>query len=121
VEWAAVVGRLRGRKRLASVLTEVQPISLTVDTLTLEVKNGNAFVRDTLEDPDTYNLITDAAAESLGRRLQIDYRFAAPSSLRLEPVEPRPAPMVPLRLRDHPLVRDALSIFGGTIVREVSP
>ncbi|MBI2458057.1 MAG: DNA polymerase III subunit gamma/tau, partial [candidate division NC10 bacterium] len=65
--WAATVGRLRGRKRLASVLSEVRPVSLEADTLTLEVRNGNAFVRDTLEDPETRRLIADAAAESFGR------------------------------------------------------
>jgi DNA polymerase III gamma/tau subunit len=121
VEWAAVVGRLRGRKRLASVLTEVRPAALTAETLSLEVKNGNAFIRDTLEDPDTRKLIADAAAESLGRRLRIEYHFAAPSSPGAELAEPRRAPIVAPRLRDHPLVRDALSMFGGTIVHEISP
>ncbi len=120
VGWAAVVGRLRGRKRLASVLTEVEPIALTGDTLTLEVKNGNAFVRDTLEDPDTRRLIADAAAEAFGRRLRIEYRFATPPPLRLEPVETRRVPASTPRSRDHPLVREALGLFGGAIVREVA-
>ncbi|MGD0265010.1 MAG: DNA polymerase III subunit gamma/tau [Candidatus Methylomirabilota bacterium] len=120
VGWAAVVGRLRGRKRLASVLTEVEPIALTGDTLTLEVKNGNAFVRDTLEDPDTRRLIADAAAEAFGRRLRIEYRFATPPPPRLEPVETRRVPASTPRSRDHPLVREALGLFGGAIVREVA-
>jgi len=120
-EWAAVVGRLRGRKRLASVLTEVRPAGLTAEALSLEVKNGNAFIRDTLEDPDTRKLIADAAAESLGRRLRIEYHFAAPSSPGPELAEPRRASAAALRLREHPLVRDALSMFGGTIVHEISP
>jgi DNA polymerase-3 subunit gamma/tau len=120
VGWAAVVGRLRGRKRLASVLTEVEPIALTGDTLTLEVKNGNAFVRDTLEDPDTRRLIADAAAEAFGRRLRIEYRFAASPAPRLEPVETRWVPASTPRSRDHPLVREALGLFGGAIVREVA-
>ena len=120
VGWAAVVGRLRGRKRLASVLTEVEPIALTGDTLTLEVKNGNAFVRDTLEDPDTRRLIADAAAEAFGRRLRIEYRFAASPAPRLEPVQTRWVPASTPRSRDHPLVREALGLFGGAIVREVA-
>ena len=120
VGWAAVVGRLRGRKRLASVLTEVEPIALTDDTLTLEVKNGNAFVRDTLEDPDTRRLIADAAAEAFGRRLRIEYRFAASLAPRLEPVETRRVPASTPRSRDHPLVREALGLFGGAVVREVA-
>ncbi len=117
--WEATVGRLRGRKRLASVLTEVRPVSLEADTLTLEVRNGNAFVRDTLEDPETRRLIADAAAESFGRRLRIEYRFAAAPPPRLEAAV-RSAPPASPRVRDHPLVREALSLFGGTVVREVS-
>jgi DNA polymerase-3 subunit gamma/tau len=120
VGWAAVVGRLRGRKRLASVLTEVEPTGLTADTLTLDVKNGNAFVRDTLEDSDTRRLIADAAAEAFGRRLRIEYRFATPPPPRLEPVETRRAPAATPRGRDHPLVREALGLFGGAVVREVA-
>jgi DNA polymerase-3 subunit gamma/tau len=122
VGWAAVVGRLRGRKRLASVLTEVEPAGLTDDTLTLEVKNGNAFIRDTLEEPDTRKLVADAAAEAFGRRLRIDYRFVsvpAPSASRLEPVEPRRG--APSRAAgEHPLVREALALFGGVLVRDVA-
>jgi DNA polymerase-3 subunit gamma/tau len=118
--WAALVGRLRGRKRLASVLTEVQPVGLEAETLTLEVMNGNAFVRDTLEDPESRKVIADAAAESYGRRLRVEYRFAAPPPPRPEPLaEVRRAPASPPRVRDHPLVREALDLFGGTVVREV--
>lgn len=118
--WAALVGRLRGRKRLASVLTEVQPAGLEAETLTLEVKNGNAFVRDTLEDAETRRLIADAAAEGYGRRLRVEYRFAAPPPARLDPVgEVRRPPAAPPGVRDHPLVREALDLFGGTVVREV--
>jgi hypothetical protein len=117
--WAAAVGRLRGRKRLASVLAEVQPAALGTDTLTLEVANGNAFVRDTLEDLDTRRVIAEAAAEAFGRRLRIEYRFAAAPPPRLEPADARRAPGAPSRVRDHPLVREALALFGGTVVREL--
>ena len=120
VGWAAVVGRLRGRKRLASVLTEVEPVGPGADTLTLEVKNGNAFVRDTLEDPDTRKLIADAAAEAFGRRLRIEYRFATPPAPHLEGAETRRAAAAPSRGRDHPLVREALGLFGGAVVREAA-
>jgi DNA polymerase-3 subunit gamma/tau len=118
--WAALVSRLRGRKRLASVLTEVQPAGLEDETLTLEVKNGNAFVRDTLEDAETRRLIADAAIEGYGRRLRVEYRFTAPPPPRLDLVgEVRRVPATPPRVREHPLVREALDLFGGTVVREV--
>jgi hypothetical protein len=121
VGWAAVVGRLRGRKRLASVLTEVEPADLTADTLTLEVRNGNAFVRDTLEDPDTRQVIAAAATEAFGRRLRMDFRFTTPPVPRLEPVEIRRPAAGPPPGRDHPLVREALSLFGGAVLRDVAP
>jgi hypothetical protein len=117
VGWAGAVGRLRGRKRLASVLTEVKPVSLEGDALTLEVANGNAFIRDTLEDADARRLIADAAVESFGRRLRLEFRFVAAAAPRPEVVEPRrSAGSAPVR--DHPLVREALAVFGGTIVRD---
>ena len=115
VGWAAVVGRLRGRKRLASVLTEVVPEATSEDTLSLEVKNGNAFIRDTLQDPDTRKLIADAAAEAFGRRLRIDYRFVAPPD-QPPAIQGAAAP----RAGEHPLVRDALELFGGAVVRETA-
>jgi DNA polymerase-3 subunit gamma/tau len=118
--WAAVVAALRGRKRLASVLTEVQPASLEADRLTLEVANGNAFIRDTLEDPDARMLIADNVAQTFGRRLRVEYRFAAALPPRRESPEPVRAAPVSSRLGDHPLVREALSLFGGAVVREES-
>jgi hypothetical protein len=102
-------------------LTEVQPGGISPDALTLEVVNGNAFVRDTLEDPDTRRLIADAAAEAFGRRLRIEYRFAAPPAPRPEPPEARRSPGGPPRVRDHPLVREALTLFGGRLVGESFP
>ena len=120
VGWAGAVGRLRGRKRLASVLTEVEPTRVTLDTLTLDVKNGNAYVRDTLEDPDTRKLIGDATAEAFGRRMRIEYHFTTPPPPRLEPVETHPAPAPVPRGREHPLVREALNLFGGAIVHEAA-
>lgn len=118
VGWAGVVGRLRGRKRLASVLTEVEPVGLSADTLTLEVKNGNAFVRDTLEDPDTRKLLAEAAAEAFGRRVRTEFHFVTPPPPHLDPVETRRVAAPPPYGRDHPLVREALSLFGGAVVRE---
>jgi hypothetical protein len=115
--WTATVERLRGRKRLASVLAAVQSAALEEDRLTLEVANGNAFVRDTLEDPEARQLIAETAAQTFGRRVRLEYRFAAVEAPRLEPVESPPLPGSQ-NMRDHPLVREALNLFGGTLVRE---
>jgi hypothetical protein len=117
VGWAGAVGRLRGRKRLASVLTEVKPAGIEGDTLTLEVANGNAFIRDTLEDVDARRLIADAVAASFEQRLRLEYRFVAAPAPRLEVVEPQRPAAGPPPAREHPLVREALAVFGGTIVR----
>ena len=115
--WARAVGRLRGRKRLASVLAEVKPVSIEGDTLMLEVANGNAFIRDTLEDADARRIIAEAVAESFERRLRLEYRFVAALAPRLEAVEPGRPAAGPPSSREHPLVREALEVFGGTIVR----
>lgn len=114
--WDATVTRLRGRKRLASVLAEVRPAGREADRLLLEVPNGNAFVRETLEDPETRKLLGETASATFGARLRVEYRFVAadPTS---PPVSPNGAASE-VRPQDHPLVREALSLFGGTIVRE---
>jgi hypothetical protein len=96
----------------------VEPGDSSAEALILEVKDGNAFVRDTLQDPDTRKLIADAAAEAFGRRLRIEYRFAASPAPRLEAMETRRAGAPPPRGREDPLVREALTLFGGTVVRE---
>jgi DNA polymerase III subunit gamma/tau len=115
--WAATVGRLQGRKRLASVLAEVQAATLEEDRLTLEVANGNAFVRDTLEDQETRRLIAETACQTFGRRLRLEYRFVVSAAPRQEPAG-TPASPGSADIRDHPLVREALNLFGGSIVRE---
>ncbi|MFA5026277.1 MAG: DNA polymerase III subunit gamma/tau [Candidatus Methylomirabilota bacterium] len=108
--WAGVLDRLRGRKRLATVLQDAKPAELSPDRLTVEVPNGNAYIRDTLEDPETRRLIGEAATAAFGRRLRLEYRFvaAAPGA------NGGGAP-----LRDHPLVQEALRVLGGAVVREV--
>jgi hypothetical protein len=114
-----MVSRLKGRKRLASVLAEVKPVGRDGDRFVLEVPNGNAFVRDTLEDPETRQLLGETASSTFGDRLRVEYRFIA-----AEPAATPSSPAVQegarseVRPQDHPLVQEALSLFGGTIVRE---
>jgi hypothetical protein len=104
---------------LASVLAEVRPASREEDRLVLEVPNGNAFVRDTLEDPETRQLLGETASATFGGRLRVEYRFIA-----AEPMAGRSAvsdgARYEMRLQDHPLIQEALSLFGGTIVRETA-
>ncbi len=118
-KWETAVGRLKGRKRLASVLAEVRLASREGDRLVLEVPNGNAFVRDTLEDPETRQLLGETASSIFGGRLRVEYRFVAGEPA---PAAPAVADAVPgeVRFQDHPLVQEALSLFGGTIVRETA-
>ena len=118
-KWETAVARLRGRKRLASVLAEVRPASQEGDRLVLEIPNGNAFVRDTLEDPETRQLLGETVSAVFGGRLRVEYRFIA--------AEPMPGQSAvsdgarsEVRLQDHPLIQEALSLFGGTIVRETA-
>ena len=76
-------------------------------------------MRDTLEDPETRQLLGETASATFGNRLRVEYRFVA--------AEPMPgssavadAARSEIRLQDHPLVQEALSLFGGTIVRETA-
>jgi DNA polymerase-3 subunit gamma/tau len=114
--WGNVVAQLKGRKRLASVLAEVRPAGREADRLLLEVPNGNAFVRETLEDPETRKLLGETASATFGSRLRVEYRFVAPDPTLLS----IPDTATAARPQDDPLVREALSLFGGTIVREMA-
>ena len=114
--WEATVQRLKGRKRVASVLSEVRPIGVEADRLLLEVPNGNAFVRDTLEDQETRRLLGENVSAAFGIRLRVEYRFVAtahPSAADPGATEGASGG----RLQDHPLVREALNLFGGTVIR----
>jgi hypothetical protein len=117
--WEAAVARLKGRKRLASVLAEVRPAGQEADRLFLEVPNGNAFVRDTLEDPETRKLLGETASTAFGSRLRVEYRFVAADPAAAAPAAPYGAAS-DARPQEHPLVQEALSLFGGTVVRDVA-
>jgi DNA polymerase-3 subunit gamma/tau len=113
--WASAIESLRSRKRLASVLAEVKPVAIEGDRLILEVPNGNAFVRDTLEDVETRRALGEAASATYGGRIRVEYRFtAADPALGSAPAL---AGRGPAPLQDHPLVREALILFGGSVVR----
>ncbi len=115
--WTAMLGRLRGRKRLASVLEDAQAVEISGDCLVLAVPNGNAYIRETLEDPETRRILGEAAAAAFGRRIRAEYRFVAPVEGGAR-VAPDGGGSEAARLRDHPLVREALNLFGGSVIRE---
>jgi DNA polymerase-3 subunit gamma/tau len=117
--WEGTVARLKGRKRVASVLSEVRPIGVEGDRLLLEVPNGNAFVRDMLEDQETRRLLGETASAAFGSRLRVEYRFVA--AAYPPPADPTSSEGAGgARPQDHPLVREALNLFGGTVVRELA-
>jgi DNA polymerase-3 subunit gamma/tau len=115
--WDATVARLKGRKRLASVLAEVRPARLEADRLVLRVPNGNAFVRDTLEELEARKLLGETASAAFGSRLRVEYEFAAAEPTSSAVTTGASAGAHETRPQDHPLVQEALSLFGGTIVR----
>jgi hypothetical protein len=114
--WASALDRLRGRKRLASVLLDARPLELEEDRLTIAVPNGNAYIRDTLEDVETRRLISETATAVFGRRLRLEYRYVEGGK---PPAGGESSEGAAARLRDHPLVQEALGLLGGSVVREI--
>ncbi|MFQ5839508.1 MAG: DNA polymerase III subunit gamma/tau [Candidatus Methylomirabilales bacterium] len=109
--WRTVKERVGRRKQsLAPLLDEAVEVSLEADTLTITFANGTSFARSLLEDLEIKKLVADVAAAVFGRRLQVACRFVSGAS-RPTPKTERPAP-------DHPLVREALQLFEGTILEE---
>jgi DNA polymerase-3 subunit gamma/tau len=115
--WDATVTRLKGRKRLASVLAEVRPARLEADRLVLRVPNGNAFVRDTLEEHEARKVLGETASAAFGARLRVEYEFAPAEPASSTAASSTTAGVAEVRPQDHPLIQEALSLFGGTIVR----
>ena len=124
--WADVKRRVERQKRLATLLEEVQEVRLEGETLVLVFPNGNTFSRMTLEDPESRQLVNAAAAAAFGRRLAVEYRFLPPpprgaAAEGLAPParvpEPESAnPAAPADPAEHPLVREALRLFGGHLL-----
>jgi DNA polymerase-3 subunit gamma/tau len=110
--WQAAVERLATRKRLASVLSEVRLAGVEGDRFVLEVPNGNAFMRDSLEDPQTKRLLIETVGQVLGGPVRLEYRFIA-ATLQANGAAESRSRMTP---EQHPLVREALDVLGGTIV-----
>jgi len=111
--WQAAAERLRSRKRLASVLQEVRLVGAEGDRVLLEVPNGNAFLRDSLEDVQTRRLLSETLSQTSGRTVRVEYRFIAATHPAPEASATRSGSR-----SEHPVVREALSVLGGTVVPE---
>jgi DNA polymerase-3 subunit gamma/tau len=106
--WHEVRRRIGSERRSLGVLLAEAEVALEGETLTLTFANGNHFARSTLEDPEVRSLLASTISTVYGRRLQVAYRFL-PSAGKQEEAARMPA-------RNHPLVREALEVFGGRIV-----
>jgi hypothetical protein len=83
----------------------------------LRVPNGNAFVRDTLEEHEARKVLGETASAAFGARLRVEYEFAPAEPASSTAASSTTAGVAEVRPQDHPLIQEALSLFGGTIVR----
>lgn len=104
--WQEVRRRIGVERRSLAVLLDEAEVTLEGETLILTFANGNHFSRSTLEDPEVRNLVVSTVSAVFGRRFQVDYRFLPPGVGRPDHVS----------ARDHPLVREALEMFGGRVI-----
>jgi DNA polymerase-3 subunit gamma/tau len=142
--WVRVTRLLERKKRsLATLLGEAKGVTLEGDRLIVMLENGTTFARSTLDDPEHRRLVAVAAAEAFGRPLTVEYRFqsSSPASTGSDstqlttgqgelPQPPRSGeahrkPRDPQQmassdqeaLRRHPMVRRAVELFDGQVVR----
>lgn len=108
--WQEVQRRIAMERRSLAVLLAEAEVTLEEETLTLTFANGNHFSRSTLEDPEVRNLVASTISAVFGQRLQVKYHFLPPEVERPS----RQSARTPAR--NHPLVREALEMFGGRIV-----
>ncbi len=118
--WADAKRRLARQKRLATLLEEVQEVRLEEETLVLVFPDGNTFSRMTLEDPENRRLVGGAVEGAFGRRLAVEYRFLSAPPRAASPGRP-PEPegahrAPPADPASHPLVQEALRLFGGRLL-----
>ena len=107
--WHEVRRRIGSERRSLGVLLAEAEVTLEGETLTLTFANGNHFARSTLEDPEVRSLLASTISAVYGRRLQVAYRFLPSAAGKREESARMPA-------RSHPLVREALEVFGGRVV-----
>ena len=107
--WHEVRRRIGSERRSLGVLLAEAEVTLEGETLTLTFANGNHFARSTLEDPEVRSLLASTVSAVYGRRLQVAYRFLPLAAGKREEPARMPA-------RSHPLVREALEVFGGRVV-----
>ena len=109
-KWQEVRRRVEAKRRaLGGLLVEAE-VTLEGEMLTLTFANGNHFSRSTLEDPEVRHLIATVASEVFGQQIRLHYRFLTSEAQGRgrEPAQTSP--------KNHPLVQEALEIFGGRIV-----
>ncbi|MFQ5802736.1 MAG: DNA polymerase III subunit gamma/tau [Candidatus Methylomirabilales bacterium] len=109
-QWQEVQRRIGVERRSLAVLLAEAEVALEGETLTLTFANGNHFSRSTLEDPEIRSLVSSTISAVFGKRLHVKYHFLAPEVGRPN----QQSAWTPAR--NHPLVREALEMFGGRIV-----
>ncbi|MFQ5848246.1 MAG: DNA polymerase III subunit gamma/tau [Candidatus Methylomirabilales bacterium] len=109
-QWDEVQRRIGVERRSLAVLLAEAEVALEGETLTLTFTNGNHFYRSTLEDPEVRNLVAATASAVFGRHLHVTYRFLPAAGGKPEGEPAR------ISARNHPMVQEALELFGGRIV-----
>lgn len=117
--WAKLKKELEGKGwPLASLAERVKEVALEGEALLLFVEGRSPIVKATLENGETLTRLETLVAEAFGQKLSVECRSLEKG------VKRRARPAASLggsKASEHPLVKEALELFEGHVVKEKGP
>jgi DNA polymerase-3 subunit gamma/tau len=124
--WRAILDRVRALKpALASVLEHAMPLAMSAERVMLGFDARDSFLAGQAKEPDALEILTREVRAHFGRPTEVALDLSArasPGTLTVAAIEAerRAAREEEARqaVAKHPLVREALTVFGAEL-REV--
>lgn len=129
--WNSVINCIKAKKiSVASYLEEGYPMNLESDTLSVGLPKELQFHKEMLELPENRRLIEEAMREALKLDLKVTFTLVEPVTMRgrvlnnissvkmNEEAEPGQQQAEPRRLEADPIIKLALEVFEGQILKE---
>ncbi len=124
-EWKEFVNFAKKKKPpLASLLAQGHPLCLNSELLEIGYLKGS-FYLERMQDKDNQPLLEDLCTDFFRRKMKVRISGIEPNAIpRIEGKEPDPEPRKNNNHRrereeealNHPLVREAINIFGGRVI-----
>jgi DNA polymerase-3 subunit gamma/tau len=116
VEWQRLIERMRREKPvLAASLERVSVRELQPEGIELDF-NGHEFDYELVKEKDSFGLLNRLAREIFGKRMKISLKAGGKEIRRQQRGKADRQRLLQQKALKHPLVTEALEIFGGEII-----